>query len=508
MYDCRQFFINGEWVAPTGRTESLVINPATEQPVGQILLGTAADVDAAVRAARNAFASYSQTTREERIALFERIVNVYEANIERLAKAVSDEMGAPMQLAVQAQAGSGFRHLSTALAILKDFEFEERLGTTQILREPIGVCGLITPWNWPLNQISCKVAPALAVGCTVVLKPSEVAPVTAHIFAEILAEAGVPKGVFNLVDGDGPGVGEAISRHPDIDMVSFTGSTRAGVLVAKAAADTVKRVSQELGGKSANIILEDADLAASVAHGVNWMMTNSGQSCNAPSRMLVPAKRYDEAVAVAKKTAEQLVVGDPKAPGVTMGPLANKLQFERVQTLIGKAIAEGAKAVIGGLGRPAGIDTGYFVKPTIFASVNNDMTIAREEIFGPVMVLIPYQNEADAIRIANDSIYGLSGHVHSGNIENARRVAVEDAHGHDPRERRCPGHVRALWRLQTVGQRSRVGSRRLQGISRDQSHDGVLPLSRASAIRFSSAVARSARAARRCCGGPGRRACR
>ncbi|WP_129648773.1 aldehyde dehydrogenase family protein [Peristeroidobacter agariperforans] len=423
MYDCRRFFIDGEWLTPAGRRESLVINPATEQPVGQILLGTAEDVDAAVKAARAAFATYSQTTREERIALFERIVKLYEANIERLARAASDEMGAPMTLAVQAQAGSGFRHLSTALAILKDFEFEERLGTTLIAREPIGVCGLITPWNWPLNQISCKVAPALAVGCTVVLKPSEVSPVTAHIFAEILAEAGVPKGVFNLVDGDGPRVGEAISRHPDIDMVSFTGSTRAGVLVAKAAADTVKRVSQELGGKSANIILEDADLAASVAHGVNWMMTNSGQSCNAPSRMLVPAKRYDEAVEVARQTAEQLKVGDPKAPGVTTGPVANKLQFERVQALIAKGIEEGAQLVTGGVGRPNGIDRGYFVKPTIFAGVNNEMTIAREEIFGPVMVLIPYQDEADAIRIANDSVYGLSGHVHSGNIENARRVA-------------------------------------------------------------------------------------
>lgn len=423
MYDCRRFFINGEWLTPAGRKESQVINPATEQPVGRILLGTAEDVDAAVKAARAAFTTYSQTTREERIALFERIVKVYEANIERLAQAVSDEMGAPMTLAVQAQAGSGLRHLSTALTILKDFEFEERVGTTLIAREPIGVCGLITPWNWPLNQISCKVGPALAVGCTVVLKPSEVAPVTAHIFAEILAEAGVPKGVFNLVDGDGPGVGEAISRHPDIDMVSFTGSTRAGVLVAKAAADTVKRVSQELGGKSANIILEDADLAASVAHGVNWMMTNSGQSCNAPSRMLVPANRYDEAVEVARKTAEQLHVGDPKAPGVTTGPLANKLQFTRVQALIAKGIEEGAKAVTGGVGRPAGIDRGYFAKPTIFAGVNNEMTIAREEIFGPVMVLIPYQDEADAIRIANDTVYGLSGHVHSGNIENARRVA-------------------------------------------------------------------------------------
>ena len=424
MYDCRQFFINGEWMAPPGRPESLVINPATEEPVGRILLGTAADVDAATRAAKIAFEHYSQTTREERIALFERVVKIYEANIERLAWAVSDEMGAPMQLAVQAQAGSGLRHLSTALAILKDFEFEERLGTTQIRREPIGVCGLITPWNWPLNQITCKVAPALATGCTVVLKASEVAPICAHIFAEILAEAGVPKGVFNLVDGDGPTVGEAISRHPDIDMVSFTGSTRAGVLVAKAAADTVKRVSQELGGKSANIILEDADLAASVTHGVNWMMINSGQSCNAPSRMLIPAKRYDEAVEIARKTAEKLVVGDPKADGTTTGPVANKLQFERVQAMLQKGIDEGAKVVIGGPGRPAGIERGYFVKPTIFSQVHNEMTIAREEIFGPAMVMIPYADEAEAIRIANDSVYGLSGHIHSSSLEHARRVAA------------------------------------------------------------------------------------
>ena len=424
MYDCRQFFINGEWIAPTGRKESQVINPATEEPIGRILLGTAEDVDAATRAAKFAFVHYSQTTREERIALFERIVKIYQANIDRLAWAVSDEMGAPMQLAVQAQAGSGLRHLSTALTILKDFEFEERLGTTQIRREPIGVCGLITPWNWPLNQIACKVAPALATGCTVVLKPSEVAPICAHIFAEILAEAGVPKGVFNLVDGDGPTVGEAISRHPDIDMVSFTGSTRAGVLVAKAAADTVKRVSQELGGKSANIILEDAGLNASVTHGVNWMMINSGQSCNAPSRMLVPADRYEAAVEIARAAAEKLVVGDPKAEGTTMGPVANKLQFERVQAMLQKGIDEGAKVVTGGVGRPAGIERGYFVKPTIFSHVHNDMTIAREEIFGPAMVMIPYADEEEAIRIANDSVYGLSGHIHSSSIEHARRVAA------------------------------------------------------------------------------------
>lgn len=424
MYDCRKFFIDGEWVAPANRRELEVFNPATEQPVGKILLGTAHDVDAAVRAARRAFESYSQTSRDERIALFERIVKIYEANIPRLARAVSDEMGAPMELAVQAQAGSGFRHLSTALAILKDFEFEERLGSTRILREPIGVCGLITPWNWPLNQISCKVGPALATGCTVVLKPSEVAPICAHIFAEILVEAGVPKGVFNLVDGDGPTVGEAISRHPDIDMVSFTGSTRAGVLVAKAAAETVKRVSQELGGKSANIVLEDADLNAAVTNGVTSMMGNSGQSCNAPSRMLISADRYDEAVKIARSVAEKLVVGDPKATGVTTGPVANRMQFERVQRLIGRGIDEGAKVVTGGLGRPIGCDRGYFVRPTIFADVTNEMTIAREEIFGPVLVMIAYRSEEEAVRIANDTVYGLSGYVQSSNIASARRVAA------------------------------------------------------------------------------------
>jgi aldehyde dehydrogenase (NAD+) len=286
------------------------------------------------------------------------------------------------------------------------------------------VCGLITPWNWPLNQIACKVAPALAAGCTVVLKPSEVAPLSAHVFAEVMHEAGVPKGVFNMVDGDGPTVGEAIARHPDIDMVSFTGSTRAGVLVAKAAADTVKRVSQELGGKSANIILEDASLTASVTHGVNWMMINSGQSCNAPSRMLIPAGRYEAAIEIARVAAEKIVVGDPKVEGTTMGPLANQLQFERVQAMLQKGIDEGAKVVTGGPGRPNAIERGYFVKPTVFSHVHNDMTIAREEIFGPALVMIPYADEEEAIRIANDSVYGLSGHIHSNSIEHARRVAA------------------------------------------------------------------------------------
>jgi aldehyde dehydrogenase (NAD+) len=423
MYDFRKFFIDGAWVAPPGRRELDVINPATEESVGKILLGAPEDVDAAVKAARRAFESFSQTSREEKIALFERIIKVFQSNMPRLAKAISDEMGAPMKLALNAQAGSGLGHFATTLAVLKDFEFEEQLGNTRITREPIGVCGLITPWNWPINQISCKVAPALAAGCTVVLKPSEIAPLSAHVFAEILEEAGVPKGVFNMVDGDGPGVGEAISRHPDIDMVSFTGSTRAGVLVAKAAADTVKRVSQELGGKSANIILEDADLNAAIKTGVVSMMANTGQSCNAPSRMLVPAKLYEEAVKIAKAVAEKPVVGDPKADSTTMGPVANKTQFDKIQRLLQKGVEEGATVVIGGPGRPAGLDKGYFIKPTIFANVNNEMTIAREEIFGPVLVMIPYKSEEEAVAIANDTVYGLSGYVYSGNADNARRIA-------------------------------------------------------------------------------------
>jgi aldehyde dehydrogenase (NAD+) len=424
MYDFRKFFIDGAWVAPTGRREHDVINPATEEVIGKIYLGAAEDVDAAVKAARAAFETFSQTSREERMQLLQRIMKVFKEHMPRLAQAISDEMGAPMKLALHAQAASGLGHFHATLNALKDFEFEETIGTTQIRREPIGVCGMITPWNWPINQISCKVAPALATGCTIVLKPSEVAPLSAHVFAEILEEAGVPKGVFNLIDGDGPTVGEAISRHPDIDMVSFTGSTRAGVLVAKAAADTVKRVSQELGGKSANIILEDADLNAAIKSGVLSMMSNTGQSCNAPSRMLVPQKLYDEAVKIAKAVAERPVVGDPKAESTTMGPLANKNQFEKVQALIQKGIEEGATVVAGGPGRPDGLTKGYFVKPTVFANVTNDMTIAREEIFGPVLVMIPYKDEEDAIRIANDTIYGLSGYVYAGNIENARRVAA------------------------------------------------------------------------------------
>lgn len=423
MYDCRKFYIDGQWVAPANRRTHYVIDPATEQQIGQILLGAIDDVDAAVMAARTAFADYSCTSREERIVLLERVVEVFRGRMNRMAQIISDEMGAPMEWALNAQADRGLRHLLTALDVLRKFEFEETIGGTQILREPIGVCGLITPWNWPINQISCKVAPALAVGCTVVLKPSEAAPLSAHLFAEILEEAGVPKGVFNLIDGEGSVIGEALARHAAVDMVSITGSTRAGVAVASAAAGTVKRVSQELGGKSANIILDDADLVAAVKHGVLSMMANSGQSCNAPSRMLVPQRLHDDAARIAKDVARSLVVGHPKVRDVTIGPVSNKAQFDRVHRLIQVGIDEGATLIVGGTGRPDGIEKGYFIKPTIFANVRNDMTIAREEIFGPVLAILPYRDEEEAIAIANDTVYGLSSYVYSNDIAHGRSVA-------------------------------------------------------------------------------------
>ena len=425
MYDYRKFYIDGAWVAPTAPRDLEVISPATERPVGTISLGSSAYVDKAVKAARAAFESFSLTSREERIALLQRIIEVMQKYLPRLGEVISDEMGAPLGLAVQVQAGAGIGHFMAALSALRTFEFEEQLGGTLVRREPIGVCGLITPWNWPINQIACKVAPALATGCTVVLKPSEIAPLCAHVFAEILDEARVPKGVFNLVDGDGPTVGEALSRHPDVDMISFTGSTRAGIQVAKMSADTVKRVSQELGGKSANIILDDADLGTAVKAGVIPMLVNSGQSCNAPSRMLVPKQLYEEAVSIAKRVAESCVIGDPKASGTTMGPVASKAQFDKIQGLIQRGIEEGARLVTGGLGRPEGLTRGYFVRPTVFADVTNAMTIAREEIFGPVLVMIPYRDEQEALRIANDTVYGLAGYVHSKDIQRARNVAKQ-----------------------------------------------------------------------------------
>ncbi len=374
-------------------------------------------------AARRAFASYAETTPAERSALLQRIIAVYQARYEEMADAISREMGAPLWLARSAQAAAGLGHLLEMVNVLASFPFEEPRGTTLMRREPIGVCGLITPWNWPINQIACKVAPALAAGCTMVLKPSEIAPLSGYLFAQILHEAGVPPGVFNLVNGDGPTVGAALAAHPDVDMVSFTGSTRAGVAVAMAAAPTVKRVTQELGGKSANIILDDADLEQAVTAGVQACFLNTGQSCNAPTRMLVPRSKLGAAVAAAKRAAESTTVGDPRAEGTTIGPLASRAQFEKVQRLIAQGIEEGAELVTGGLGRPEHLARGYFVKPTVFANVRNDMTIAREEIFGPVLAIIPYADEADAIRIANDTPYGLSGYVTSGDLERARRVA-------------------------------------------------------------------------------------
>jgi aldehyde dehydrogenase (NAD+) len=423
MKECRQFYIDGQWVAPTKAHDFPVLNPATEQPIATISLGTAADVDKAVAAAKRAFASYGESTVEDRRALLQRIIDVYQSKYDEMVQTISEEMGAPLWLARAAQAAAGLAHFMEIQKVLGSFQFEDLQGSTLMRYEPIGVCGLITPWNWPVNQIACKVAPALAAGCTMVLKPSEIAPLSGYLFTQILHEAGVPAGVFNMVNGDGPTVGAAIASHPDVDMVSFTGSTRAGVAVATAAAPTVKRVTQELGGKSANIILDDADVAAAVKAGVQGCVLNTGQSCNAPTRMLVPRTRLGEAVAAAKQAAEAVKPGDPAAAGTNIGPLASEAQFDKVQRLIRQGIEEGAELVAGGPGRPDGIAKGYFVRPTVFANVRNDMTIAREEIFGPVLSIIPYDDEADAIRIANDTPYGLSGYVTSGNIDRARRVA-------------------------------------------------------------------------------------
>jgi aldehyde dehydrogenase (NAD+) len=424
MQSCLKFYINGAWVDPVAGKPLDVINPATEEVIGQIMLGDARDVDRAVAAAKAAFPAFSRTTRQERVELLEAILAAYKERYAEMAETISAEMGAPLWLCKAAQAAMGPAHLSTTIEVLKHYEFEQQRGNVTLRREPVGVCGFITPWNWPLNQIACKVVPALAAGCTMVLKPSEIAPLNAALFAEILDKAGVPAGVFNLVNGDGPTVGEAMSRHPDIDMMSFTGSTRAGIQVAKAAADTVKRVAQELGGKSANIILDDADFETAVSGGVKSMCLNSGQSCNAPSRMLVPAARHDEAVAIAKKAAATVNVGDPSLKDSTMGPVVSKAQFDKIQALIQKGIDEGATLVCGGTGRPDGLTRGYYVKPTIFANVRNDMTIAREEIFGPVLAMLPYKDDEDAIAIANDTVYGLSGYVSGTDPERIRNVAT------------------------------------------------------------------------------------
>jgi aldehyde dehydrogenase (NAD+) len=423
MQEKLQFYIDGKWVDPVTPKTLDVINPATEEAFAKISMGSKADVDKAVVAARKAFETFAWTSKAERVALLKKIVEVYQSHYGEIVEAISMEMGAPLTLSKNAQAAIGLGHLNEGIKVLENYEFQTIKGTQAIVREPIGVVGMITPWNWPINQIACKVVPALAAGCTMILKPSEIAPMDAIIWAQIMHEAGVPAGVFNLINGDGPSVGEAMSSHPGIDMMSFTGSTRAGIAVAKASADTVKRVAQELGGKSPNIILDDADLQKAVKGGVMNMMSNSGQSCNAPSRMFVPRAKQDEAMQIAKATAEKVKVGDPFAEGTTMGPVVSDVQFNKIQGLIKKGIDEGATLVTGGLGRPDGLNRGYYVRPTIFANVTNDMTIAREEIFGPVLAILPYDTEAEAIQMANDTPYGLSGYVQSSNLDRARKVA-------------------------------------------------------------------------------------
>ncbi len=404
-------YINGQWTDSVGGRLHTVLNPATEQPVSEVMLGTTADVDLAVKAARAAFESFSHTTKEERMALLGRIIEGYKARIGDIAKAISEEMGAPISLAQTAQAGSGMGHLGATLEALKNFELEESTGKNKVVFEPIGVVALITPWNWPMNQICAKVAPAIAAGNCVILKPSEQTPGCAHIFAEVLEAAGVPAGVFNLVQGDGPGVGEALSRHPDIDMISFTGSTRAGIQVAKNAADTVKRVHQELGGKSPNIILPGTPLDKALPGAAGGVLLNSGQSCVAPTRLLVHTSQYAEALEALKGIFGGKPVGNPAEAGPHIGPVVNKSQYDKIQGLIAKGVAEGAELVVGGAGRVEGHEAGYYVKPTVFGNVNNQMTIAREEIFGPVLVVIPYETLDEAVTIANDTPYGLGAYI-------------------------------------------------------------------------------------------------
>ena len=425
MRDYQNFYINGEWTAPSQKHPFEVINPATENICATISLGAKADVDLAVASAKQAFDSFGKSSKQERIDLLEAIIAEYKNRYNDIAEAISEEMGAPVTLASKAQTGAGLGHLKQALTVLKEFEFEKSQGNSKIFKEPIGVCGLITPWNWPMNQITCKVAPAIATGCTMVLKPSEIAPLSGYIFAEIMDKAGVPKGVFNLVNGDGPGVGTLLSSHPDVDMMSFTGSTRAGSLVAQNAAPTIKRVTQELGGKSANILLDDEGFEAAVKRGAFSVFNNTGQSCNAPTRMLVPADKMAQAAEIAAKAASRVVVGDPKQETTTMGPLVSDIQFNKVQGLIEKGIDEGAELICGGIGKPEGIEEGYFVKPTVFANVNNDMTIAREEIFGPVLSILPYQNDEEAIQIANDTPYGLAGYIQGTDMDRVAKIASQ-----------------------------------------------------------------------------------
>jgi len=422
MLDLSKFYINGQWCAPLKARDIAVINPATEQTIATLSLGSEADVDLAVQAARNAFDSFGYSDRSERLRLLERLLEVYMDRYQEMAEAISQEMGAPIDFARSSQAACGSGHLNAAINALKTYPFEAQLASGRVFKEAIGVCGFITPWNWPVNQVACKVAPALATGCSIVLKPSELSPLSSHLFAQMVNDAGYPAGVFNLVDGLGPEVGAAISAHPGIDMVSFTGSTAAGIAVSKSAAETVKRVTLELGGKSPNIILDHDNFAESVGTGVTACFRNTGQSCNAPTRMLIIESRYDEAVAIAEQVATQTQVGDPSESGGHIGPAVSATHYQRIQSLIEMGIKEGARLVAGGPGKPEGHETGYYVKPTLFADVNNQMRIAREEVFGPVLVMIPFKDEADAITIANDTPYGLAAYI-SGEAEAAEHMA-------------------------------------------------------------------------------------
>jgi aldehyde dehydrogenase (NAD+) len=418
----QRFYINGEWVAPLSSLRMGVENPATEEIIAEVALGSAADADRAVAAARAAFDGFTLWPVAERIALLRRVLEEYNRRLEDFATAMRLEMGAPEAWSREAQAWAGQVHLESTIAAAEQMHWEETRGNSRIIREGIGVCALITPWNWPMNQIACKVAPALVAGCTMVLKPSEIAPLSGVLFAEVCHAAGVPPGVFNLVNGTGPEVGARLSSHPEVDMVSFTGSTRAGVQVAQNAAPTVKRVAQELGGKSANIILPGADLAAAVRAGVEACMANTGQSCDAPTRMFVPEDRAEEAYAIAAAAANAVVTGDPQDPGVTMGPLISAAQFDKVQGLIQTGIDEGARLLAGGTGRPQGLNRGWFARATVFGAVSPEMTIAREEIFGPVLAILPYPSVDAAVAMANDTVYGLAAYV-QGPLPEARAVA-------------------------------------------------------------------------------------
>ena len=423
MSSATGFYISGQWVRPSGTETAPLVNPATEETSGTLPLGNERDVDAAVAAARAAWPDFSSTPLEQRIELLQRVADNYKRRFDDIGASICDQMGAPLKFATRFQAGAGLSHFKQMLRVLETFEFEYDHGSTRMIREPIGVCAMIVPWNWPMNQITCKVAPALAAGCTMILKASELAPGPAVILAEILHESGVPAGVFNLVQGEGPVVGAALAAHPGVDMISFTGSTGAGISVAQAAAPTVKRVGQELGGKSANILLDGIDFQEAVTRGVNLCFRNAGQSCNSPTRMLVPADRLSEVERAARQAAQAISVGDPRQPTTQMGPVVSKKQWDSIQQHISSGVEEGATLLTGGAGRPAGLERGYFVKPTIFSSVTPQMTIAREEIFGPVLSIMPYQDIADAIRITNDSPFGLAAYVEAPELEQAQSIA-------------------------------------------------------------------------------------